>query len=665
LSSEQDIGIYLLRMDKFRTKTLQDLTETDLRRLYLTELLTETEIAEQYSTTQPSIRRRRIKWEIETLGKTGRKERQLPKLTQQQQELLIGSLLGDGTMNAPSVRTARFSEGHSMKQAPYTEWKAELLRPFTSKVANGKTVREGRTYESRYFTTQTCTVLRPFYDLFYPKGKRVFPSTLPDLMTPFVLAVWFMDDGNLSGRFHPRITFGLDELSRKRAFKALRRLGLRPVFSPDKGSTISIGFPGQSDLFYEKVGPYLHECMEYKLPRESRRRDQDRNARKLTPETARELYDGGMSVTKMAILYGVSRSTVHRRVHTEGAPKRMGRPRRTYSRSVAEEILANVDHKAWGALPVEQQDAQVREVVQVLRGAGFPTPEPWGVSRLKEELVKLVALETGIEEGRISSQSWRGTRACASFFPHRYRSSYRGRASAYEKWHEDKALFKAARFQLRYGDPVLPDRVLQALTMGCRTPGVFRPAVAKLMYETYCPKGGRVWDPCAGWGGRLMGAAAAGVEYVGTDVEPETVVGNQKLAEALGYEAQVVLQPAQTFKVPEVDMVFTSPPYFNVEHYGESEAQSFRSFSTFEKWIEGFMKPLIQRSHEGLRKGGVLALNVADVRHRKEVFPLPDRVKALALEVGFEYERTLGMPLARLNRVKERATEPILVFRRA
>jgi hypothetical protein len=161
-----------------------------------------------------------------------------------------------------------------------------------------------------------------------------------------------------------------------------------------------------------------------------------------------------------------------------------------------------------------------------------------------------------------------------------------------------------------------------------------------------------------------MGAAAAGVEYVGTDVEPETVAGNQKLAEALGYEAQVVLQPAQTFEVPPVDMVFTSPPYFNVEHYGESEAQSFRSFSTFEKWVEGFMGPLIQRAHKGLRKGGVLALNVADVRHRKKVYPLPDRVKKLALEMGFQYETTLGMPLARLNRVKERATEPILVFRR-
>ena len=66
------------------TKTLKDLTKAILERLYLQELLTETQIAVQFQTTQQSVRRRRIKWGIPTLGKTGRLSRSLPGLTQEQ-----------------------------------------------------------------------------------------------------------------------------------------------------------------------------------------------------------------------------------------------------------------------------------------------------------------------------------------------------------------------------------------------------------------------------------------------------------------------------------------------------------------------------------------------------------------------------------------------------
>ena len=163
----------------------------------------------------------------------------------------------------------------------------------------------------------------------------------------------------------------------------------------------------------------------------------------------------------------------------------------------------------------------------------------------------------------------------------------------------------------------------------------------------------------------MMGAAAAGVRYVGTDVEPETVEGNLKLAEVLDYkDAEIVLHEAQTFDVPDIDMVFTSPPYFDVEHYGGSTQQSFRSFAKFEDWLEGFMKPVTERAFKALRSGGVLAFNVADIKRRKTVYPLPERTLELAKGAGFVHETTLWMPLGKLNRSPKRPQEPILVFRK-
>ena len=157
-----------------------------------------------------------------------------------------------------------------------------------------------------------------------------------------------------------------------------------------------------------------------------------------------------------------------------------------------------------------------------------------------------------------------------------------------------------------------------------------------------------------------MGAAAAGVKYVGTDVEPETVEGNRKLALALGYPAEVHCIPAQEFDPPPVHLVFTSPPYFDQERYAGGR-QSWKEFDTFEAWVEGFLRPVIQKAALALTRGGPLILNVADIRTKKgKVFPLVARTQEVAQEEGFHLKARWEMKLPNLNR---RRTEPILVFR--
>lgn len=655
------------RMTDSGTKTLSDLTPEILRALYLEEHLTEKQIADRFNTTQVTVGRRRKKWGIPTLGKTGRKTASLPPLTSDQKSILVGSLLGDGHMKPVSSKTARFLERHSTAQEQYLRWKAEIFGPYVSSIYPvTKREKDGREYPGVEMATVTCEVLRPYYDLFYGglEGARQFPSSLDKVFDPLALAVWFMDDGSCH-RFHPTIAFGLDTLSLKRAARALRRLGLEPEVSGHEGETQTILFPGQADRFFEIVGPHIPDCMQYKTQEHSERREQDRNARELSPERARELYDGGMSVTEIADTYGVGRSTVHRRLHSEGAPKRMGRPRKAYTLTAAAVALERYDPKVWPSLSAEDQDRWVDEVHGILRKAPFPATPPWSTPRARDELRKLVELETFEEEGTVRPQSYRGTILCQSFFPHRYKSSWRGIRCAHEAWHDDTDLRRAIRFQLKQGDPVAPHRVLRAVTMNCRTPAVFRPAVAKHLYRKYAGKGATVWDPCAGWGGRLMGAAAAGVRYVATDVEPETVEGNRRLAEALGFDGhEVVLHEAQTFDVPEVDMVFTSPPYFDVERYGSSTSQSFRVFTKFEQWLEGFMAPVLEQSFSALKPGGAAVFNVANIYRRKVMYPLPDRTVELAKKVGFLHETTLWMPISGLNRAKDRQREPVLVFRK-
>jgi len=192
--------------------------------------------------------------------------------------------------------------------------------------------------------------------------------------------------------------------------------------------------------------------------------------------------------------------------------------------------------------------------------------------------------------------------------------------------------------------------------------------MAKWVYETYCLPGDRVWDPCAGYGGRLVGALAAGVLYVGTDVDPETVAGNKRLAEVLGFadRADVVLSPAEVFDPGPVDLVFTSPPYVDLERYSRREEQSWRKHGTgLNGWVDGFLRPVIKTAAWRLPVGGKLVFNVADVRRRNgKVVRLVDATVAAAVGEGFVLDERLWMPISRLNRSAEEAREPLLVFRR-
>lgn len=645
-----------------------------LRDLYSVQLLTEQDIATAHGTTQVQVGRLRKRWGIPTLGKAARLTARLPSLTDEQRSVLVGSLLGDGHLMAPSEKTARLVERHSTTQEPYLRWKAGLLGPLVSSVytVQKKDAHTGKVYAGVEFATHSLECLHPYYDLFYPAPdrKRVFPASLGGLLTPLALAVWFMDDGSCG----PRISFGLDDTSLHRVVSALRGLGLRAQVSGNRGNMV-LSFPRCADRFHELVAPHVPACMTYKLTPGTPRRTSLRVSAGLSLERVQELYSNGVPLAGIARTLGVGTSTVRRKLLTAppesggGVPLRsMGRPRKGYTKVAADVALSHYTSEVWATLTDPEREVWVQEVVSVLRRTPFPyavVPTP---AALQGELAALrkVGLQVDLQ-GWLRPWSTAGTRMVGAYFPHRYQATSRTKHSAYEAWHMDAPLSRAVRFQLDNGDPVLPHRVLRALTLHYRTPTVFRPTVARYLYETFCPPRGRVWDCCSGYGGRVMGAVAAGVTYIGTDVDPQTVEGNEKLALELGASAtvQVVCSPAEKYDPGPVDFVFTSPPYFDQERYSHNAEQSWVQYGTsLEAWVEGFLRPIVRTSMRVLPVGGHMALNVADVRQRGKVVPLVEAVIATALQEGFVLARTLYMPLARVNRAQHAGSEPVLLFQK-
>ena len=172
----------------------------------------------------------------------------------------------------------------------------------------------------------------------------------------------------------------------------------------------------------------------------------------------------------------------------------------------------------------------------------------------------------------------------------------------------------------------------------------FPPYVARQLYQKYSKTGDnlKILDPCSGWGGRMIGAASLpNVEYYGFDPCTQTYNGLLKLGEWLK-----LFQPNFSYCVQKLpyedvelndggfDIAVTSPPYYNTEHYSDEPTNSFNRYTTFEKWVDGFYKPLICKTVRALKDDGCFILNVGD---RK--YPLSDCAFNICNAEGFKIVR--------------------------
>lgn len=134
-------------------------------------------------------------------------------------------------------------------------------------------------------------------------------------------------------------------------------------------------------------------------------------------------------------------------------------------------------------------------------------------------------------------------------------------------------------------------------------------------------------DPSAGWGDRLISAINYGeCEYRATDpnecLHPKYKKIIETLAEEINLEDERGSRPKynitqEGFETADIeanyyDLVFTSPPFFDLEKYSNSPTQSHIKFSTLEEWMDGFMLPFLIKCVASLMKGGHLCLYVED-----------------------------------------------------
>ena len=99
-----------------------------------------------------------------------------------------------------------------------------------------------------------------------------------------------------------------------------------------------------------------------------------------------------------------------------------------------------------------------------------------------------------------------------------------------------------------------------------------------------------VFDPCIGWGGRMIGTTCLGNDYHYTGCEPftKTFSGLENIIKDLNIENQIDIYHSgvelmlDVLKEKRFDMCLTSPPYYDLEVYSHEDSQSIKKYNSYD-----------------------------------------------------------------------------------
>lgn len=205
--------------------------------------------------------------------------------------MILGTLLGDGSIPNPEIHhyCKKLATSHGEDQKEYAAAKMLMLselRP-TWYITQSK----GYTKENNifHFATTTSAALDPYWSLCYSKPevlpdgrvkmRKYVSQAWVDQLTWEAVAWWIQDDGSLSGKCYNIATHSFSEEEVKRLVAWFRKHGLSKqgevemtlvtLNNAEKKYPIIRFSTAASRKVAEKIAPYMHPSMAYKLEVES------------------------------------------------------------------------------------------------------------------------------------------------------------------------------------------------------------------------------------------------------------------------------------------------------------------------------------------------------------------------------------------------------------
>lgn len=267
----------------------------------------------------------------------------------------------------------------------------------------------------------------------------------------------------------------------------------------------------------------------------------------------------------------------------------------------------------------------------------------------------------------INSTSRIGMKLCEHFFPNFYDIEMKGQS--FNSLWKSKNLEKILRWNRKSHSTPYLSELKRGIYFCCGLTKntMYRPQMAKMICDFYDPK--IVLDPCAGWGGRMLGCVASGAYYIAFEPNTKTYNNLTQLMNFLGIQDKVTLicddaLNMEKYDIPNVDLVLTSPPYFDLEIYSKESTQSIANFSNYRDWSEQFLKKLIGLCLARLNDNGTSCWNVGKVSSTDM------NIDVLQYHKDFGYDKTnefmvISSKRQSINKTKnEKSTDNTIIYKK-
>lgn len=205
-----------------------------------------------------------------------------------------------------------------------------------------------------------------------------------------------------------------------------------------------------------------------------------------------------------------------------------------------------------------------------------------GLSKQAEQWVDIDVTEAGSRQ-----ISWLARSAVWETFYARELQMWETDEVHHRKWGRLRARLLANRLHYLGRLPESALEVVRGLAISgeIRSYSTFVNTAMTTLLDQYKPTS--LYDPCSGWGERMLTCVQRGVTYTGTDISEAVVQAHQSLINRLGLtRADVTLGDSATrdMRGGSHEMVLTCPPYGSTEVYTENGAENLDDEAFLEWW---------------------------------------------------------------------------------
>lgn len=272
-----------------------------------------------------------------------------------------------------------------------------------------------------------------------------------------------------------------------------------------------------------------------------------------------------------------------------------------------------------------------------------------------EELTKDWGKLCNTVEFKTGAQFKPGMKLCQHFFPNFFSIKSADGKSFESAWKDYDTMDKVREWGLTGMSQLWLSWIRRAvyMTAGLPNSSFYRPHFSRQVAMMTGKASGHIFDPCAGWGGRMLGAISFGWKYTACEPNKETYDNLMRLVDFLDAHDRVTIHncPAEEYAhTKKYDVVITSPPYYNLEVYEESTKQSYNKFPTYAEWRDSWLEPLIETCLTQLV--GLSAWNVMNFKRNDIV----QDVISIHEKNGYELIDTIGFssPLSNIRKLKNK-----------